>query len=112
MKTQIKKLSLLPVLIIGFGLIPGGRVAAQTFKSLYTFTDTTGPKSVNSDGAGPQGTLILAGGMLYGTANAGGTNGSGTVFKVPTNGMVLRPSTRSQQLLLPPTATELIRRPD
>jgi uncharacterized repeat protein (TIGR03803 family) len=35
------------------------------------------------DGAGPSGSLVLAGGTLYGTTYAGGSgNGSGTAFKV------------------------------
>src|SRR5205809_1880595 len=42
--------------------------------------------STNSDGAGPVAPLILSGTTLYGTASAGGTDRSGTVFKVNTDG--------------------------
>jgi uncharacterized repeat protein (TIGR03803 family) len=43
--------------------------------------------NTNSDGINPQAGLVLSGGMLYGTANAGGANnGNGTVFAVSTNG--------------------------
>ncbi len=41
--------------------------------------------NVNNDGDSPSG-LILGGNVLYGTAKLGGTNGSGTVFMLTTNG--------------------------
>ena len=41
--------------------------------------------ATNRDGTGPTGGLILSGSLLYGTAFAGGTNGSGTVFAINTN---------------------------
>jgi uncharacterized repeat protein (TIGR03803 family) len=53
--------------------------AAQTFTTLYSFTN-------GSDGAVPVGGLILSGNTLYGTAAYGGTNGNGTVFSVNTDG--------------------------
>jgi uncharacterized repeat protein (TIGR03803 family) len=40
----------------------------------------------NSDGGEPWGGLILSGNTLYGTAQDGGTNGYGTVFKLNTDG--------------------------
>src|SRR5271154_5491619 len=40
----------------------------------------------NSTGANPQGGLVLSGSTLYGTASEGGSGGSGTVFKIGTNG--------------------------
>ena len=46
----------------------------------------TNAAAANSDGATPQAGLVLSGGMLFGTASAGGTNGSGTVFSLGTNG--------------------------
>jgi uncharacterized repeat protein (TIGR03803 family) len=49
------------------------------FTNVYSFTD-------GSDGAYPKAGLVLSGGILYGTAEDGGTNGSGTVFAVNTNG--------------------------
>jgi len=57
------------------------------FTNLYTFTATSGPNLANSDGASPVAALSLSGGTLYGTAQVGGTSGSGTVFALSTNGM-------------------------
>ena len=68
---------LLSVLIAGLGLILAGRVAAQTFTTLYSFTG-------GSDGANPSAGLILLGSTLYGTAEFGGSSGHGTVFAVNT----------------------------
>lgn len=49
----------------------------------FTIADSAGR---NSDGANPQGSLILSGDTLYGTANNGGSAHSGTVFAVKTDG--------------------------
>ncbi len=56
------------------------------FTTLYNFTAASGSNSTNTDGANPESGLILSGYILYGTANTGGTNGSGTVFAINTNG--------------------------
>ena len=56
------------------------------FTNLHTFNTLTGPINTNSDGANPWGGLIVAGGVLYGTAPNGGTGGAGTVFSLGTNG--------------------------
>ena len=85
MKTRSKHLFILPALLAGLGLIPAGRVTAQTFTNLYSFTATGGAYS-NSDGAYPSAGLILSGNTLYGTTQLGGTNGEGTVFAVHTDG--------------------------
>jgi len=70
-------------------LIPAGRVAAQTFTTLHSFT-AGGFKpyvgTTNSDGIGPHAGLILSGNTLYGTAGSGGLYGYGTVFAVNTDG--------------------------
>jgi uncharacterized repeat protein (TIGR03803 family) len=90
MKTSIKNLFtrlggascaawVLPALIAGLGLIPAGRVTAQTFTTLHSFTN-------GIDGANPQAGLILSGNTLYGTAQYGGSLGYGTVFAINTNG--------------------------
>jgi uncharacterized repeat protein (TIGR03803 family) len=79
MKTYIKNLFLLPALIAGLGLIPAGRVTAQTFTTLHSFTG-------GNDGAYPDAGLILSGNTLYGTAQSGGSAGNGTVFAVNTDG--------------------------
>jgi uncharacterized repeat protein (TIGR03803 family) len=45
------------------------------FSTLYNFTG-------GNDGANPQAGLLLSGNSLYGTANAGGAAGNGTVFSL------------------------------
>lgn len=53
------------------------------YQTIYSFTANT---SSNTDGIDPVSSLVVSGNTLYGTASAGGTNGSGTLFKVSTNG--------------------------
>src|ERR1044071_6209479 len=71
----------LPALIAVLNLIPAGRVTAQTFTTLYSFT-----------GRGPQWAGLItnsSGNTLYGTTASGGSGGfggSGTVFAVDTDG--------------------------
>jgi uncharacterized repeat protein (TIGR03803 family) len=77
MKTYIKNLFLLPALVAGLGLIPAGRVTAQTFTNLHSFN--------YSDEGNPQAGLILSGTTLYGTTT-GGSWDQGTVFAVSTDG--------------------------
>ena len=68
-------------------MISGGRAAAQTFTTLYSFTASSGGShGTNSDGANPSAGLILSSNVLYGTANRGGNSGYGTVFKVNADG--------------------------
>ena len=55
-----------------FAVSTGG----TNFTVLHTFTGGV-------DGANPYGNLILSANTLYGTASAGGTNGTGTVFALP-----------------------------
>ena len=50
------------------------------FTNLYSFTAS------NSDGANPEGVLLLLGNTLYGTTTYGGSNSAGTVFAVKTDG--------------------------
>src|SRR5438309_1041226 len=85
MKTR-GNLFLLPALIAGLTLIPAGRVTAQTFTLLHTFTSASGSNATNNDGANPSAGLILSGHTLYGAANDGGRSGHGTVFAVNSNG--------------------------
>jgi uncharacterized repeat protein (TIGR03803 family) len=52
---------------------------------LHGFTVTAANSSgvqTNSDGSSPGAGLVLSGNTLYGTANSGGSSGSGTVFAV------------------------------
>jgi uncharacterized repeat protein (TIGR03803 family) len=75
MKPHTKNRLLLPALIAGLGLALANRSAAQTFRTLHSFT--------NRDGASPQAGLVLSGNALYGTAPS---PNSGTVFAVKTDG--------------------------
>ncbi len=60
-----------------FQVTSAGRVTP-----IYSFTN-------GSDGAAPEGALVNGkDGYLYGTCSAGGTNGSGTIFKITTNGVL------------------------
>jgi uncharacterized repeat protein (TIGR03803 family) len=52
------------------------------FKTLYSFTAVDQTYSTNSDGAYPDGGLILSGNTLYGTTSQGGSSGYGTVFSL------------------------------
>ena len=62
------------VLVLGLAAIVPPRARAQTFSVVHTFTG-------GSDGASPlSGFTINAKGNLYGTTNAGGASGAGTVF--------------------------------
>src|SRR6266567_2296754 len=89
MKTENKNLSILLVLIAVLGLILAGRVTAQTFTTLHSFTALSGPyPGTNSDGTHPISGLVLSNDTLYGTANTGGSWGAnyGSVFAVNTDG--------------------------
>src|SRR5947208_3472892 len=87
MKASMKNHFLLPALIAGVALILAGRVMAQTFTTLYSFTaDSPG----NSDGAFPEAGLLLSGNTLYGTAFNGDSSGNGTVFAVMSDGTGFR----------------------
>lgn len=57
------------------------------FKTLHHFSATSGTSGffgtgTNLDGASPQSSLVLLGGILYGTASAGGRTGNGTIFSM------------------------------
>jgi uncharacterized repeat protein (TIGR03803 family) len=82
-------------LVTGLALIPGGRLAAQTFTTLYSFTAGSTNSSgayTNSDGANPYAGLIIAGinNIRYGTTANGGSAGYGTVFAVNADGSNFR----------------------
>ena len=55
--------------------------SAQSFAILHNFGGRT-----NDDGAAPAASMVLSGGTLYGTTEAGGVPGYGTVFRVNTDG--------------------------
>ena len=57
------------------------------FTELYGFTRLRGASLTNIDGANPIAALVRGtNGNYYGTAPAGGTNGSGAIFEITTNG--------------------------
>jgi uncharacterized repeat protein (TIGR03803 family) len=77
----------------GNGVVFAVRTDGSSFSTVYTFNPTAGsPAGVftNSDGSSPSGHLILSGGTLYGTTAYGGLFGSGTIFKVNTDGSGFR----------------------
>jgi uncharacterized repeat protein (TIGR03803 family) len=86
LKSCVKNLFLLLALTIGLGLILAGRVTAQTFTTLHTFTAVIQLYGTNSDGAFPYDGLILSGNTLYGTAAGGGGSGRGAMFAVNADG--------------------------
>src|SRR5579859_3197143 len=65
------------------------RMTADAFTALHNFAATTTNAPgvfTNGEGAHPFAGLLLLGNMLYGTAQDGGSSGSGTVFAVNTDG--------------------------
>jgi uncharacterized repeat protein (TIGR03803 family) len=72
-KTSVQNL----FLVLACTGLPAMPVAAQTFTTLYSFTD-------GNDGANPQASLILSGNALYGTTTVFPVDG--TVFKINTDG--------------------------
>jgi len=83
MNSCLKRHSLLPALIAALGLTLTLRATAQSFTNLYNFE---GQFYSVSDGNGAQGNLVLGGNTLYGTTQAGGTGGAGTIFSIHTDG--------------------------
>ena len=67
-----------------FGIVIDG--PAMTLTNLHSFSATNGPYLINYDGANPIAGLILSGNTLYGTTQNGGAGGSGSVFRVNTDG--------------------------
>jgi uncharacterized repeat protein (TIGR03803 family) len=69
----------------GNGILFAVNTNGTGFTNLHSFTavyGTDGYNGTNSDGAYPEDALLLSGNTLYGTANAGGTYGNGTVFSL------------------------------
>ncbi|MFO1512588.1 MAG: choice-of-anchor tandem repeat GloVer-containing protein [Verrucomicrobiota bacterium] len=87
---SIVRLNSLLALVAGIGLIQPCQVAAQSFKTLHSFSayvynPSTGHYT-NNDGTGPQAGWVLSGNTLYGVADSGGSANNGTVFKLDTDG--------------------------
>ena len=77
----------------GWGTVFAVKTNGSGFTTLHNFAATSGSEGgygINSDGAGPNGGLIVSGNTLYGTAQAGGSSGWGTVFAVNTDGTDFR----------------------
>lgn len=72
------------VALLGLALQPF-LLSAQTFSVLHTFT-ADNAMNTNLDGGYPTGGLIRSGSILYGTASIGGTNNTGTIFSINTDG--------------------------
>jgi len=70
----------------GNGVIYKINTDGSDFTVLHSFSATAGPLLANSDGAKPKAELTVSGGILYGTAENGGTFGNGTIFQLTTNG--------------------------
>jgi uncharacterized repeat protein (TIGR03803 family) len=64
----------------GLGVVYAIGLNGSGFTNLHNF------EFPSTNGAGPSAGLVLSGGVLYGTARAGGTNGLGTIFAINTNG--------------------------
>ena len=65
------------------GTVYSFNASTSALTTLYSFGSATGA----TDGATPETRLLLAkDGNLYGTTNAGGTSGKGTVFQITTGG--------------------------
>src|ERR1700730_10021367 len=78
--SAVGKLMLAFAVALALVAVATSRAHAQTFSVVHNFTG-------GSDGANPlSGFTIDAAGNLYGTTNAGGVSGAGTVFKVTQSG--------------------------
>jgi uncharacterized repeat protein (TIGR03803 family) len=70
-----------------YGCVFGISTDGTGLTNLYSFSPLSADSpGTNNDGAYPIGGLVLVGDTLYGTANAGGTTGWGTVFAVSISG--------------------------
>jgi uncharacterized repeat protein (TIGR03803 family) len=87
MKSLTKVPFFIPILVAALGSVLAPHVAAQTFKTLHSFTG-------GFDGGAPLGGLTLFGNKLYGTTSLGGnifTEGWGTLFGVNPDGTGFTP---------------------
>jgi uncharacterized repeat protein (TIGR03803 family) len=70
----------------GRGTIFSMQTNGVGFNVLHHFSAADTSTGTNADGTAPCATLTLSGNLLYGTASAGGTGGSGTVYSLKTGG--------------------------
>jgi uncharacterized repeat protein (TIGR03803 family) len=87
----------LVVLVVG-----SGSSQAQTFTTFYDF----GSPSDGTNGTFPNCLIVGTDGNLYGTAAGGGTNGSGTAFKLTTEGTFTLLHTFCNTIVCPGTPEE------
>ena len=66
-----------------------GTNGGATFTELWEFSATDANTGTNTDGANPDGGLVLSGTNLVGSTTAGGYWGGGTIFEIGTNGGAL-----------------------
>jgi uncharacterized repeat protein (TIGR03803 family) len=71
-----------------FALSTNGTGNGSGYTNLYVFTGTNSPYAVttNNDGETPICGLVLSGNTLYGSTAHGGTNSTGIIFSIETNG--------------------------
>lgn len=73
----------------GTGTVFSINTDGSGFTNLHSFAAASGRNNgltVNSDGASPAWGVTLSGNTLYGTTWEGGSSGSGTLFRINTNG--------------------------
>jgi uncharacterized repeat protein (TIGR03803 family) len=77
-------------LLAGVLCLASNAFGSTIFTNLYSFSPFTQTNafglSTNVDGAQPAAGLIISGSTLFGTTSEGGTNGTGTLFKMNTDG--------------------------
>jgi len=91
----------------GAGTLFAVNTEGTGFTNLHSFTALSGTYPyTNSDGATPEGGLVLSGNTLYGTAFIGGSSGNGTVFSLsfPPPQLTIAPS-GSNVIMTWPTST-------
>jgi uncharacterized repeat protein (TIGR03803 family) len=74
----------------GNGAIFSIHTDGTVFTNLHNFTAINPTTHTNSDGINPEASLLLSSNILYGTASGGGSNGSGTVFSIKTDGTLFK----------------------
>jgi uncharacterized repeat protein (TIGR03803 family) len=69
-----------------FGTIFSLSTNGSIYADLHDFSALDSNTGTNTDGALPEGGLILSGNTLYGIASDGGSGGAGVIFSINTNG--------------------------
>lgn len=72
--------------VSGNGVLFSVRTDGSGFTNLHSFSPTSGSAQTNVDGAYPTGVLVVGGNTLYGTADSGGTSGTGIIFAMDAQG--------------------------